>query len=132
MMQSPPGPAQPVISPDTTARDLERKLRRVDVECERRLQAIYPMQEQLFLMAAMLAGRVGFVPSVEIRGIHSQGYIVARDSARGLEMIRAMIEHRHAAEALKLLIVRNPMHAQSIDVASAKHWPALKGIENED
>lgn len=132
MMRSPPGPSQPVISSDTTARDLDRKLRRVDAECERRIQAAFPLQEQLCLTAALLAGASGFVPSPEIQGVYSQGYIIARDRDRAREMIRTMIEHRQAAEALKLKIVRSAPHAQSIDVGSAKHWPASKGIENED
>lgn len=120
------------VSADTSERDLKRKLRRVDTECERRILAAWPASEQLFLLAVLAAQIAGVKPREEIRGVGSQSYLVAREKQRAAEMITAMIDHRHAAEALKLAIVRSPANMQSIDVGNPKYWPAEKGAPNEN
>lgn len=120
------------VSADTSERDLKRKLRRVDAECERRILAAWPTSEQLFLLAVLAAQIAGVKPREEIRGVGSQSYLVAREKQRAAEMITAMIDHRHAAEALKLAIVRSPAQMQSIDVGNPKYWPAAKGAQHED
>lgn len=105
---------------------LDRKLKRIDGECERRILARFSVQEQINILAACLAKLIGETPSEDIRGVSSAAYHAARDRARAGEMLATISEHRHAAEALKVYCTRNPAQLAAIDVGADRHWPKRK------
>lgn len=113
---------------------LARKIKRIDDECSRRIQRAFPLQDQVNILVSMLAESFGFTPGAEIRGVSSQAYVIAKDRGRVVEYVRCVIEHRHAAEALKLHAARNLPLINSIDVSLASHWPAetRKALPDDD
>lgn len=118
--------------PDHAQITLERKKRRIDDECARRIAGIFPLQDQIAILAACLMRIMGTPAGSEIRGVTSAAYHLERDRARAADMLRCISEHRHAAEALKVYCARNPASIAAIDVSAAKYWPAMKGPHNED
>ena len=128
MTEDAPGLAQ--VNREIT---LARKCARIERECEKRIQAHYSLQVQLYAFASALAPALGYTPGQNIVGVSSENYIAVRDKRRGAEICRCILEHRAAAEALKVFCARNIQQINSVDVSAARFWPpAPKGPENED
>lgn len=111
---------------------LDRKIKRINSECERRILAIFSTQDQINILAACLAKIIGEAIDEDIRGVSSAAYFAARDRDRAGELLRVIMQHRQAAEALKVYCARNPALLGAIDVASEKHWPKRKAPSDEN
>jgi hypothetical protein len=116
-----------------SALSVERKLARIDREAERRVAAIYPMQDQLFILASMVTALTGYGKQLEAAGKTSAGYLMARDRERAIAFLQCVTEHRHAAEALKTYVRANPSAVRSLDVGQAHWWEKRKidHVEND-
>ena len=112
--------------PSATETALERKLKRIDRECERRIEALFPIQAQLFLMVSMLADLTGYGKQLQKSGESSAGYLMARDRERVIAYMQAVTDHRHAAEALKAYVANHPTEIHSIDVNASKWWVKIR------
>lgn len=119
--------------PNSREISLDRKCARIDRECEKRIQAHFSIQQQLYAFASALAPMLGYSPASSIVGVSSESYIAAKDKDRQAEVCRCILAHRAAAEALKVYCSRNIAQINSIDVSAARFWPpAPKGPTNED
>ena len=98
------------------------KLKRVDRECDRRIQAIYPLQDQINILFSLMASKIG----VPITGEF------ARDQDRAAAYLRTVSQHRLAAETIKKYISENPALAAALDVSEAARWPKLERRTHED
>lgn len=128
MTEDPPGLAQ--VNREIT---LARKCARIERECEKRIQAHYSLQGQMYVLASALAPTLGYTPGQEVVGVSSENYLVIRDKERAVDICRCILAHRAAAESLKVFCLRNIQQINSIDVSAARFWPpAPKGPENED
>ena len=103
---------------------LVKKCQRIERECEKQIQAFYPVQVQLYIFASVMHRQLGYTPASEIVGVSSEGYLVDKDAARAPDLARCILEHRQAADALKIYVSRHAAQIHSIDVSSAKFWPA--------
>lgn len=89
------------------------KLKRIDRECDRRIQAIYPLQDQINILFSLLSKKIG----VQITGEY------ARDQDRAAAYLRTVQEHRLAAEIIKKFVSENPALAAALDVSESARWP---------
>lgn len=111
---------------------LGRKIKRIDTECARRIAELYPLQDQINILVAMLFKLTGAEASQEIKGVASAAYHLARDRDRAPAFFKCVSDHRHAAEALKVYCERNKDRLAAIDVAAAHHWPKKEGPADEN
>lgn len=102
--------------PNSREIQTENKLKRIDVECSRRIAAIFPLQDQINILLSIMADKIGVTLSGEF----------ARDRDRAPAYLRTVLEHRLAAEALKAFVTKNPDLAASLDVSAAARWPRIE------
>ena len=101
---------------------LTRFHRRIDREMSRRIQAVYPLQDQNFILISLLAHLIGKQGSDHIKGNSSEEYMFARDRTQASAFIDCVIKHRHAALALKELVNSNKHLVNQIDLTESKWW----------
>lgn len=89
------------------------KIKRIDRECDRRISAIYPLQDQINILFSLLSQKIG----VQITGEY------ARDQDRAAAYVRTVLQHRLAAEAIKKFVSDNPAVAAALDVSDSARWP---------
>lgn len=99
--------------PDSSAIHTENRLKRVDIECSRKIAAAYPLQDQINILFSLMADKIG----VNLSGDF------ARDRDRAMDYLKFSLEHRLAAESLKRFISKNPDQAAAIDVSNVHYWP---------
>lgn len=118
-----------VVRPGSDA--IERKARKADQECERRIISAYPIQRQIFLALSLLYDLAGYSGDDQIRGVSSIDYIISRDKSDVKKFMRFVNSHRAAADALKTHIARNSDEIPRIDVTAEKWWPQARDYSDE-
>lgn len=110
---------------------LERKLKAIDRECARRIEALFPVQTQLNILAGILAEWSGYGEELRRQGAASSGFLQARDRDQAVEMFQVITDHRHAAEALRQFVISNPANIHDVDTGAEKWWPKARKKSDE-
>ena len=117
--------------PDRKLSAVQRFVKQIDREMNRRIQAKFPLQEQNFMIVSLLAQIIGIEGSTEIKGVSSEEYLFARDRVKVRGFIACVIRHRHAAEALQERVNSNKQLVNEIDLTEDKWWESA-GAEHDD